>query len=111
MQHNTPEQEKASTIEVQEKGLWKGLEVETCWNLPGMDRTVDRVWSRCRANMTHIRQPMPNSGLGFQGKILETFQVAPVLLGRGQDLLESTRNGEDSVGRMLLGNCGAPKPV
>jgi len=28
---------------------------------------------RCRANMAHIRQSRPDSGLGFDKKILETF--------------------------------------
>jgi len=31
--------------------------------------------------MAHIRQPRPDSGLGFQVKVLETFQVVPSLLG------------------------------
>ena len=39
--------------------------------------------SRCRANMAHIRQPMPDSGLGFQLKVLQPFYVVSSLLGSG----------------------------
>ena len=38
---------------------------------------------RYRANMEHIRQSRPNSGLGFQVKVLETFKVALYSLGSG----------------------------
>jgi len=38
---------------------------------------------RCRANMAHIRQPRPDSGLGFQVKVIRTFQIGPSLLGSG----------------------------
>ena len=30
---------------------------------------------RCRANSAHIRQSMPDSGLGFQVKVLKTFKL------------------------------------
>ena len=36
------------------------------------------VWYRCPADMAHIRQPRPDSGLGFQVKFLKTFQVFPL---------------------------------
>ena len=38
---------------------------------------------RCRANMAHIRQPRPDSGIGFQVKVLKPFSVVPSSLGRG----------------------------
>ena len=34
-------------------------------------------------NVAHIRQSRPDSGLGFQANILETFKVFPSLLGSG----------------------------
>jgi len=42
----------------------------------------------CRANMAHIRQSRPDSGCGFQVKVLKTFQVFPSSLGSG------TRHGD-----------------
>ena len=39
--------------------------------------------SRCRANMAHIRQSGPDSGLAFQVPILETCWVVPCSLGSG----------------------------
>ena len=33
------------------------------------------------ANMVHIRQSRPDSGLAFQAKVLETFYVVPSTLG------------------------------
>jgi len=41
----------------------------------------------CRGNMTHIRQSSPDSGLGFQVKILKPFQVAPYSLESKPGLL------------------------
>jgi len=38
---------------------------------------------RCRANMTHIRQPWPGSGLDFQVKAIKTFQFVSSSLGGG----------------------------
>jgi len=35
--------------------------------------------SRCRANSAHIRQSKPESGLGFQVKVLETFSICSPL--------------------------------
>ena len=43
---------------------------------------IDQV--RCRANMAHIRQSRPDSGLGFQAKVLKTFRDVPYLIGRGR---------------------------
>ena len=34
----------------------------------------------CQANMAHIRQPRPDSGLGFQVKALEPFEWFPLRL-------------------------------
>ena len=39
--------------------------------------------ARCRANMPHISQSWPHSGLGFQGKVLKTLPVVPSWLGSG----------------------------
>ena len=40
---------------------------------------------RCRANMAHIRQSMPNSGLRVKTKVLKTCQVVLFSLGSGLD--------------------------
>ena len=32
-------------------------------------------------NMAYIRQPSPDSGLGFQAKVLKMFRSVPFLLG------------------------------
>jgi len=40
--------------------------------------------ARSRANMAHIRQSRPDSGLGFQAKVLERCQVVRSSLGRGR---------------------------
>jgi hypothetical protein len=34
--------------------------------------------SRCRANMVHVCQSRPDSGLGFQAKVSNTFKVFPL---------------------------------
>ena len=34
--------------------------------------------TRCRANMAHVRQPRPDSGLGFQEKVLKPFRRFPL---------------------------------
>ena len=44
----------------------------------GVHRLAPR---RCRANMADVRLPRPDSGLGFQAKVFNTFQVVPSLLG------------------------------
>jgi len=41
------------------------------------------VASRCRANVAHIRQSRPDSGLGFQVKVLKTFKDVPSSLESG----------------------------
>jgi len=38
---------------------------------------------RCRANMARKRQSRPDFGLGFQVKVLKTFEVVPSSLGSG----------------------------
>ena len=38
---------------------------------------------RCRANLANIRQPRSDYGLGFQVKVLKTFEVVPSSLGSG----------------------------
>jgi len=37
---------------------------------------------RCTANMAHVRQSRPDSGLGFQLKVLKPFEAVPSSLGR-----------------------------
>ena len=39
---------------------------------------------RLRANVAHIRQTRPDSGLDFQVEVLEHFQVVPSWLGNGR---------------------------
>ena len=46
-------------------------------------KTAYKLGYRCRANMAHIRQSRPDSGLGFQVKILTPFHVVPSSLGSG----------------------------
>ena len=36
---------------------------------------------RCRANMAHIRESRPDSGLGFGVKVRKPFLIVPTLLG------------------------------
>ena len=38
---------------------------------------------RCRANMAHVSQSRPHSGLCFQINVLQRFQVVPASLGTG----------------------------
>jgi len=45
--------------------------------------------TRCRANMAHVTQSRPDSGLGFQAQVLKTFQVVPSSLDSGEQLLHS----------------------
>ena len=40
-------------------------------------------WCRCRANVAHVRQSGPDSGLGLQAKPLKTFEGVPFSLGIG----------------------------
>ena len=42
-----------------------------------------REQARCLANMAHIRQSKPDSGLGYQVKLLILFQVVPSSLESG----------------------------
>ena len=39
---------------------------------------------RCRANVAHIRQSRPDSGLGSQGKVVKTLQVLSSSLRSGE---------------------------
>ena len=45
--------------------------------------------------MAHIRQPRPDSGLGFLAKVLNTSQVIPTSLGSGSIVY---RGGEGALG-------------
>ena len=53
-------------------------------------RLVDQ--DRFQANMAHIRQSRPDSGLGFQVKGLVTFQAVPSSLGSGRSIPEPAQN-------------------
>ena len=51
--------------------------------------------NRCRASVEHVRQSKLDSGLGFQVKFLESFQVVSSSLGIGQSqmtALSASRN-------------------
>ena len=39
---------------------------------------------RCRANMAHVRQSRPGTGLDFQVEVLKTFEGVPSSPGSGQ---------------------------
>ena len=47
---------------------------------------------RCRANVAHIKQSRPDSGLGVQVKVVKTFQVVPTSLGSGADGIQHGRD-------------------
>ena len=48
-----------------------------------LPRTISPTRARDTSkNVAHIRQSRPDSGLGFQAKVLKMFQVAPSSLGR-----------------------------
>ena len=53
---------------------------------------------RCRANSAYIKESRPDSGLGFQGSNLKTFQVVPFSLRSGAPTTEPPR-GPDAPGR------------
>jgi len=63
--------------------------LEGLWESPPTTRQVSwKCWyrfvrTRCRANMAHVRQSRPDSGLGFQVKVLKPFKVVPFSLGSG----------------------------
>ena len=44
---------------------------------------IRKFYSRCRANMAHIRQSRSDYGIGFQVKVLTPVQVLLFLLGSG----------------------------
>ena len=45
---------------------------------------LDATGYHCRANMAHVRQSGPDSGLGFQVFVIKTFKDVPSSLGRGE---------------------------
>jgi len=53
--------------------------------------------NRCRANMAHIRQSRPDSGLGFNVKVLGTLQFFPFSLGSGSLSLPVLADGVVAV--------------
>ena len=73
---------------------WRGVEVAdtspNLWKLGGASIGTGGAWAplasqgRCRANMAHIRQSRPDSGLGFHIEVLKIFSV--VLSSRGSGL-------------------------
>ena len=64
--------------------------------LPARPR-IAAIPPRRRANVEHIRQSRPNSGLNFQTNVLLTFQVVPSSFGSG---------GETLIGRDIPGGKG-----
>ena len=46
-------------------------------NRKGLKRSWAKLWVRYRENMAHIRQSRPDSGLGDQVTVLNTFEVVP----------------------------------
>ena len=53
--------------------------------------------------MAQIRQSRPDSGLGFQVKVLETFQDVPSSLGNGERLITCLRLGAGGRGEIGRG--------
>ena len=55
---------------------------------------VDRIRNHRRANMAHIRQSRPDSGLGFQGTVLQTCDLRKgVARGREEVCPEAVHPG------------------
>ena len=74
---------------------WTGLAPwEFGFPFPGsLPRSVTPISThRCQANMAQIRQTRPDSGLGFQVKVLKTFEVVPPSLGSGTQVAERTHS-------------------
>ena len=44
---------------------------------------LDAFGDPCRANVAHVRQSRPDSGLGFQVNVLKITRVVPSSLGSG----------------------------
>jgi len=59
-----------------------------------LDRACIEEPSGYRANMAHVTQPRPDSSLGFQIKLLDTFKYVPSSLGSG----ERVRRGASETG-------------
>ena len=55
----------------------------------------ERGAPHCRANMAHTRQPRPDSGLGFQVKVVQTSPVCAI------SAVERTWHTQDSQGQVL----------
>ena len=57
---------------------------------------------RCQANVAHIKQSRPYSGLGFQIKVFELFLSCPLFARQqfqGAGLLLDRRDHHDAVGK------------
>ena len=54
---------------------------------------------RCRAKVAHVTKSTPDSGLGFQVKVLDTFSGAPFSLGSGWEgqVLERSMSSENGT--------------
>ena len=64
---------------------------------------------RCRANMAHVKQPRPDSSIGFQAKVLKPFKLFPrraVQLTSTQEVSQCCRIG----GRAPAITYAGPRP-
>jgi len=80
---------RASFIQVEEENLVGGVDV------PLRDPSGFPT-GRCRANMAHIRQSRPYSGLGFQVKSCELFELFPLRSEAAGEVLVVARPGSVS---------------
>ena len=65
-----------------ERSVWVSFESRGFLRMSGYEafKGALRVF-RCGANIAHIGQSRPDSGLDFQIKVLDTFEVVPPTLG------------------------------
>ena len=72
-------------LDVGTYSIWTGIPalklIMTCPDL--LEQNQHSPPDRCRANVARIRQPSPDSGLGFTPKVRKTFEVSPSSLGSG----------------------------
>ena len=73
-------------------------------NSPTLDLNISKERERagrCRENVAHITRTRPDYGLGFQAKVLKTFQVFPSSFARGWlglDAIEGSGISEQDLG-------------
>ena len=78
------------------------------WALAEPARPPHESACRCRADTAHARQSRPDSGLGFQVKVVEIFEGVPSSRGSGGEK-ESKRAPNE--GQVHWANCfGRPIP-